>query len=89
MAKASVQDLYGTQGSSMYDNQEAQAEEKEKFQVIQKEQQGAKCLNWEEIQKNCHEQKKKENRKRASAFSGIACKKSISSMIESGESGEI
>ena len=78
----------------MCNGKQIQTEEKDEFQELRKEQQRAKCSNWKEIPEVRQKQKKEENRKRAPALLRNAdydneSKKSVSSLAESVESGEI
>ena len=79
------------QGLTCY-GQQAQAKEKE--QDIQKDQQGAKCSNWEKMQIFFKNKKRRKTEKELHHFQEIQisdheCKKSVSNLAESVECGEI
>ena len=61
--------FYGQLQRFMCYGQQAQTKIEEEFQELLKEQQRAKCSNWEEIQKFHEKQEKEENRKRAPTLS--------------------
>ena len=64
-----MQSFYRKLQGSPCNGQQAQTEEEETFQKLQKEQQRAKCFNWKEIPEICQKQEKEENGKEASALS--------------------
>ena len=64
-----MQSFYRQLQGSTCNGQQTQTEKEETLQKLRKEEQRAKCFDWEEISEISEEQEKEEHGKRASALS--------------------